>query len=487
MSYYWNYKNVFKSTGQILFYSSFTLLFPVIFSFIFKEGINVSLVYFLIFLFTFLLGYLLEKSITKKKVLGSDNLFSITLTQALIVVVFVWLLYAFFTSLPFYFLSPEMSLLDSYFESMSSLTTTGLTMYDNLVPPLKSLSLWRSFISWIGGIGIIVLAFFGFMKGFSGSSKLISAEGHERIRPNIKRTIIDMWIIYLVITLIGVILLNIFGMTLFDSFNYSMSAVSTTGSQSNSQSLEIIGNLPIYVTLIFLMILGATSFLLHFSFYFKRSFKVYLKDKQFLYMLVIMFFAAILIFLKLRGSADFIIVLLTVVGMTSCGGFTTFASSNLLSVSPFIFLIFLILMFVGGSTGSTTGGIKVERLILSIKSIFWRIRQLNLPDIAYFSKRYNGEIVDNAKIRFVYFLIFMYLFFIVLGVLFFTFHGYGLQESVFEVISAQSNVGISTGLTDSSIHGSLKVMLIVNMWVGRLEIIPLLSVLGILFSRKYLV
>lgn len=487
MSYYWNYKNVFNSVGLILFYSSFTFLLPFIFSFFFKEGFGVSLVYLLIFLLTLIFGYLLKSSVKKKAFLGNDNFFSITITQALIVVVIVWILYAFFTSLPFYFLSPEMSFLDSYFESMSSLTTTGLTMYDNLVPSLKTLSIWRSFISWIGGLGIIVLAFFGLMKGMSGSSKLFSAEGHERIRPNFKKTIIDMWVIYLIITLIGVFLLNLFGMTLFDSFNYSMSAVSTTGSQSNSQSLDLMGNAPIYITLIILMILGATSFLLHYTFYFKRSIKVYFKDKQFLYMLSIIFIATILIFLKLKGSTDFLLVLLTVVGMTSCGGFSTFASSQLLSFSPFIFVIFLILMFTGGSTGSTTGGIKIDRLILSIKSIFWRIRQINLPDIAYFSKKYNGKVITNAKIRFVYFLIFIYLFFILLGVLVFTFHGYSLQESVFEVVSAQSNVGISTGIVDSSISSSLKVMIMINMWVGRLEIIPLLSFIGILFSRKYLI
>jgi trk system potassium uptake protein TrkH len=325
------------------------------------------------------------------------------------------------------------------------------------------------------------------MKGKYGSSKLFSAEGHERIRPNFKKTIRDMWVIYLVITLVGVILLNVFGMSLFDSFNYSMSAVSTTGSQSNAQSLETIGNTPIYLTLIIILILGATSFFLHYSFYLKKSFKVYFQDKQFFYMILIMLITSVLIFLTLRGAENFIIVLLTVVGMTSCGGFATFAGNNLLSISPFIFIIFLMLMFVGASTGSTTGGIKVERLILSIKSIFWRIRQVNLPDIAYFSKRYNGEIIDNAKIRFVYFLIFVYFLFVLLGVLVFTFHGYSIQESAFEVISAQSNVGISSGLTNLDMAPSLKVMLIINMWVGRLEIIPILSLLGIIFSRKYLI
>jgi len=486
MSYYWNYKNVLNSTGQILFYSSFTFLFPFLFSIFFKEGIKFSFVYLLIFLFSLLTGYLLLKSTKKTKFLGSDNLFNITLTQALIVVVFVWVLYAFFASLPFYFLSSELTLVDSYFESMSSLTTTGLTMYQNLITPLKSLSLWRSFLSWIGGLGIVVLAFFGIFKGMS-SSKLISAEGHERLRPSFKKTIIDMWKIYLVITLIGVILLNIFGMSLFDSFNYSMSAVSTTGSQSNSQSLQEIGNIPIFITLIVILILGASSFILHYRFYLKKTFKVYFNDKQFVYMLLIMLVSALLIFLKLNGSIDFLTVLLTVVGMMSCGGFSTFASENILSFSPFILGIVLLLMFTGASSNSTTGGIKVDRLILSIKSIFWKIRQINLPDIANFSKKYNGEIIDNARLRAVYFLIFIWAVFILIGVFLFALHGYSLEESVFEVISAQSNVGVTTGITNNAMPTILKVMLIVNMWVGRVEVIPLLSFIGIIFTRKYLI
>ena len=480
MSYYWNYKNVFNSTGQILFFSSFTFLLPFVMSFIFKEGIKVSFVYFLLFLICFLFGILLNKSVSKKTIFG------ITITQSLIVVCLVWILYAFFAALPFYFLSPSLSLVDSYFESMSSLTTTGLTMYAHLVPVLKSLAIWRSFISWIGGLGIVVLAFFGIIKGASSTSKLVSAEGHERLRPSIKKTIIDMWVIYFVITMVGVILLSIFGMTMFDAFNYSMSAVSTTGSQSNAASLGDIGNVPIYITLILIMILGATSFILHFKFYLKRSFKVYFKDKQFIALLMIILIAAILIFIK-STTYNFISILLNVVSMITCGGFTTFTGTELLSFSPFIFLIFLLLMFVGGSTNSTTGGIKIDRLVLSLKSIYWRVRQINLPNIAYFAKKYNGEIVDNAKLRTVYFLIFIYLFFVLLGVLAFTFHGYSLQGSVFEVISAQSNVGLSIGFTNQAMPVFLKIMLIINMWVGRLEIIPILSVIGILFTRKYLV
>ncbi len=480
MAYHWNYKNIFTSVGQILFYSSFTFLLPIIMSFIFKEGYNISIAYFLIFLSIFIVGYLLFKSTSKKIVFG------LTISQSLVIICLVWLIYTFFASLPFYFLSPDLTLLDSYFESMSSLTTTGLTMYSDLTPALKSLAVWRSFISWIGGLGIVVLAFFGIMKGISNSPKLMAAEGHDRLRPSIKKTIIDMWLIYLIVTIIGVILLNIFGMSLFDSFNYSMSAVSTTGSQSSSQTLSTIGNVPIYITLIAIMLLGAISFILHFKFYLKRSFKVYFKDSQFIFLLLIIFIASIIIFIKLKGYS-FLTILLNVVSMITCGGFNTFPASKILGIAPFVFLIFLLLMFIGGSTNSTAGGIKIDRLILSIKSIYWKIKQINLPNIAYFPKKYNGEIVENSRIRTVYFLIFIWLFFILLGTFVFTYHGYSIQESVFEVISAQSNVGYSIGITDNAMSPFLKVMLIINMWVGRLEIIPIISIIGLMFTRKYLI
>ena len=124
--------------------------------------------YILLFLLTLVSGLLLFKFIPKK------NMFGITMVQSLITVSFVWLVYTFFASLPFHFIS-HLSLLNSYFESMSSLTTTGLTMYHS-VPVLKSLVFWRSFLSWIGGLGIILLTYFGLTKNFS-STKLVSAEG----------------------------------------------------------------------------------------------------------------------------------------------------------------------------------------------------------------------------------------------------------------------------------------------------------------------
>lgn len=480
MSYNWNYRNVLKTTGEILQYSSFIHLLPIILSLFFKEGLFVTNTYILIFLLQFTFGLLLARLVKSKL------LFGITTSQSLIVVILVWLLFTFFCALPIYFLSP-MGLFDSFFGAMSLLTTTGLSLYENIFV-FKSLLVWNSFVSWIGGLGIIILAFLGFTKGLAaGSTKVVMAEGHERLRPSIKKTVFNLWVIYLLLTVVGVALLKIFGMTLFDAFNYSMSAISTTGPPYGSESLALVITPVISLILIFIMLLGATSFILHFKAlqYRKKNLLVYLKDKQFLGMLTIIFIAFILCVIKLGGKHSLIDLLLNVVSFITGGGITTFSSNILVSLSPFILLIYFGLMFIGGSSNSTSAGIKVERFVLFLKSIFWKIKETTLPDIAYFPKKYNGEIIENSKIRAVYFLILIYFFFILLGIFVFVFNGYGLTESTFEVMSAQSTVGISSGITSFDMPFATKLMLVINMWVGRLEIIPVLAVIGIIFSRKY--
>lgn len=480
MSYNWNYRNVLKTTGQVLQYSSFIYILPIILSFFFMESFLVVNTYMLLFLLQFTFGFLLSRAVKSKA------LFGITSSQSLIIVIFAWLFFTFFSALPIYFLSP-LNLFDSFFESMSLITTTGLSLSKSAFA-LKSLLVWSSFLSWIGGLGIILLAFFGLTKGVaSNSTKLVLAEGHERLRPSIKKTVFDLWGLYLVLTVIGVILLSVFGMPLFDSFNFSMSAISTTGAPYHISDLTLFITPAISLVLIFILILGATSFILHFKALTnkKKNLLVYLKDKQFLSMLSIMFIAFMLCVIKLGGQYNLIDLLLNVVSFMTGGSFTTFSANVLVTLSPFILLIYFGLMFIGGSSNSTTGGVKVDRFILFFKSIFWKIRQTTLPDIAYFPKRYNGEIIDNSKIRAVYFLILIYFFFILLGIFVFVFNGYGLTESTFEVMSAQSNVGISSGITSFDMPFATKLMLVINMWVGRLEIIPILAVIGIIFSRKY--
>ena len=475
----WNFKLLFKIIGQILFYSSFTLLLPVIFSIIFSEPIYITLLYLISFSVCFLVSLIWYKTI---KVDSIEKYYSLNKIHYLLIICLVWLIYAVFSSLPFMF-AGSFSFIDSYFEVISALTTTGLTIFPKL-NILNSLILWRSILSWIGGIGIILIAYFGLTNSFVNTNKLIGAEGHGRLRPSFKKALKDIWIIYIVLTIIGIILLSIFGMNFFDSLNYSMSAISTTGMDSSVAGRLALDLPGIQLSLIIIMLLGATSFITHFSFFKKKSFKEYIKDKEFVFMLLIVFIGFILVLLKLYNRFDWISILFNVVSLNSCGGFTNWNFAQILSTGPFVLLIFMVLMVIGGSTNSTTGGIKVDRLVIFIKSIYWKIKSIKLPDIAYFSKKHNHLIIEDKDIRNIYFFILMYLLFIIIGTFVLSFYGFGIKESLFEVISAQGNVGVSIGIIQPAMPLVSKIMLIINMWVGRLEIIPILGLIGMLLQRK---
>lgn len=475
----WNINYILKLTSQILLYSSFSLLLPVIFSVFFYEDLSITLTYVLIFLFCFcisLIGQKLIKIQPFQKYLGLKGV------HYLLIVCFVWLIYAVFGSLPFIFIN-NMSFIDAFFETMSSLTTTGLSMIGHYNMP-QSLVFWRSLLSWFGGIGIVLLAFLGVTGKLIYSSKIFSAEGHERIRPSIKKTVFNIWTIYIILTIIGVVLLSLSGMTLFDSVSYSMSTISTTGHGSSEFGDALLNTPFVQLSLVIIMLLGATSFFVHYLSFKKKSFLEYIKDNQLFFMLMIIMLFFIFIFIKISHSFSWTEVLMNIVGLMTGGGFTNWSSAQILSIGPFFILLAIILMFIGGSTNSTSGGIKVDRFILFIKSIFWKIKSIVLPDIAYFSKKYKENIITNKDIRNIYFFILMYLLFIIVGTIILSFNNYGVVESFFEVTAAQSNVGVSVGITDISMPLSAKIMLIINMWVGRLEIIPILGLLGMFLQKN---
>ena len=140
-------------------------------------------------------------------------------------------------------------------------------------------------------------------------------------------------------------------------------------------------------------------------------------------------------------------------------------------------------MFVGGSKGSTSGGITQGRFLLLMKSVIWQIREIRLPDLSNVSRKFDGKVVENADIRALYFFIVSYVIFMVFGVLILTAYGYPLSASIFEVVSTLGNIGIETGLVNHGMPLFSKMVLIFNMWVGRLEIITIFGLIGMIFQR----
>ncbi len=482
---YSDLKIVMRDIGTILEYSSVLFLVPCIISLFYMESLTRIVVYYVFSsAIVFLSGFILRSVFSNKMDTQMKHAFLITAIS--------WLLFTAFAALPFVFIQNS-SFVNAVFEAMSALTTTGLSVMKaqlNLMP--KSLLFWRSLLSWIGGIGIIVLAMVGVFTAYTRASKLIIAEGREeRLTPNLKNSVMQIWWVYVLLTGIGVFLLWASGMTPFESVNYSMSAISTTGMSLTPEGLAVenhywnaIGkhNYWVDISLIVIMMLGAISFSVHYLFFKRKDFRAYFRDAETRMLLFLSFLSSLMVVPKL-GIENGIFHLISAL---TCGGFELVSNTIIAQWDEFVKLVLILAMFVGGSAGSTAGGIKISRFIIFVKGVYWKIKETLLPKNSFFAKRFDGREIKNEQIREITFFILLYAFFIALGVMVLTFDGATISNAVFEVVSAQSNAGISTGFTDATMPLASKIMLIFNMWIGRLEIIPVFSLFGlaIYFVRK---
>ncbi len=483
---YSDLKIVFRDVGTILQYSSAMFLVPCIFSLLYTESFTgVVLYYVLSSAIVFLFGFILKSFF--------QNEFSTQMKHAFLITAVSWIAFTCFAALPFVFIQGA-SFVDGLFEAMSALTTTGLSVMRPLLDSMpRSLIFWRSLLSWVGGIGIIVLAMVGVFAAYTRASKLIIAEGREeRLTPNLKNSVMAVWWVYALLTGIGALLLFLSGMTPFESMNYSMSAISTTGMDISSPGLAVesgywainlgIHNYWVDISLIIIMLFGATSFSVHYLFFKRKDIRAFFKDAEFRGLLLLSVLTSLMVIPKLGIENG----IFHAVSALTCGGFELVVTQAIGQWDEFVKLVLVLAMFIGGSAGSTAGGIKISRFIIFVKGIYWKAKETLLPQKAFFAKKFDGREVKGEEIREVVFFILLYAFFIALGIMVLTFDGATISNSLFEVVSAQSNAGISTGITNAGMPLASKTMLIFNMWIGRLEIIPAFSLLGlaIYFVRR---
>jgi len=276
---------------------------------------------------------------------------------------------------------------------------------------------------------------------------------------------------------------------LFESMNYAMSALSTTGMNLSRAGLTAVHNPAIGWILAFLMILGATSFSLHYAVLKKGRYGALTRDSEFKSLLLLSLFGAVLIapkFLHFYGSnfEGFGFALFHAISSLTSGGFSIASEAAVFAWDDFVKIVLFALMFIGGSAGSTAGGIKLSRFLIMGKSVLWKIQSSVLPQRSFFQKSFEGRSVESKAVKNVYQFILLYALFVLLGTMVVTSYGYDLGNSLLEVTSAQSNVGIGNGIAKQGMPLGIQVMLIVNMWVGRLEIIPVLATAGFILSIK---
>ena len=409
----------------------------------------------------------------------------LNLQQAFLLTTLSWLSIAVFGSLPFILSDLNLSFVDSLFESMSGITTTGSTIITNLDNAPKGILIWRASLQWLGGIGIIVMAITVLPLLNIGGMQLFRIEGSdttEKILPKTREVTLIISIIYLTLTFACGIAYWVFGMSIFDSIAHSMTTIATGGFSTYSSSIGYFQNPKIEIVSIIFIILGSMPFIAYLKFV-KGDKKIFFKDTQIKGLIYILIISVLLIFMYLMLNnkeygflENLRISTFNVVSILSGTGYVT-ADFSLWGKFPLIFFLFL--MFVGGCAGSTTCGIKVFRFQILGHFILNQIKKLVYPH-GVFSMKYNNEKISNTFIYSIITFVFLYFFIFFILAALLSLDGLDFVTALSGSASAISNVGPGLGEiigpngNFSDLPNFSKLSLSLGMLLGRLELFAVL-------------
>jgi len=511
---------IFRQIGSLLIILGITMAVPSIISLIYSE--YYSLLGFVISgLICLLIG-----SILYYRIISDDEPLK---RHALIIAAVGWLSIAVAGSLPFIiiaYITPfEISQgfipagadyhssifffknpLHALFESMSGFTTTGLSMAVHEPSIGKGLLFYRHFIQWLGGAGFVVLTI-SILKQPNGkvSYLLYNAESTgERLRTTIIETARSIWKVYTFLTLFCFVFLIIgiyfllpdysLADNIFDAINHAMAGMSTGGFSTLDNSIAEYRSQGAEILLLFPMILGALSLPFYVKFFNLKQYSQLWKDLQTKSILILFVFGSLVLSLMLYASGTisepFRVGVFQFVSALSTTGWQTTDIHTWDSGS--VLFIVIIGMIIGGSFGATVGGVKIIRVLILLKGLFWRIGGYFVSDESVrVAKINNNRLLPddmNREVASVATFIFIYCIFLLLGTAigYYTMgSGFTLKDALFESASAQGTVGLSCGITIPEMSPVLEVTYIFQMWIGRLEIIPILVLFRtILFGTK---
>jgi trk system potassium uptake protein TrkH len=480
-----NKKIIFRLLGFLLVLESFFLFISFIVSIIYKE--NTGIPFIASFLIAFVTG-------------GSAVLFTQNANkdfgkrEGYIIVSLVWIVFSLFGSLPFILSGAIPSFTNAFFETISGFTTTGASILNNIEELPYSILFWRSLTQWMGGMGIIVLSLAILPFLGIGGVQLFSAEvpglTADKMHPKVKETAQRLWIIYVGFTAAEVLLLWIGGMNLFDALNHSFTTMATGGYSTKQDSIAFYNSPFIeYVIILFMFIAGVNFTLPYFALKFQFK-KVFGNEEFKTYSFITLIFTlAITLGLVLSSNSSledsFRKSLFQVVSILTTTGFAT--ADYLLWPSLLIALIFT-LMFIGGSSGSTGGGVKVIRVLLILKNCYFELKRLIHPK-AVIPMRLNGKTVPQPIVNNVLAFIVFYLLIFMIGSVLMAALGYDMESAMGSVATTLGNVGPGLGLMGPAANFSMvpiagKWLLSFLMLLGRLELFTVLILFAPAFWKK---
>lgn len=423
--------------------------------------------------------FILSRQSDIRKVSTRDGYMAVTLS---------WLVLTLMGSLPYLFSGTIPSFVDAFFESTSGFTTTGSSILKDVEILPYSILFWRSFTHWIGGIGIMVLVVIILPSLRVNGYQLFGMESslREKIHPRSQAIGYRLMFIYLGFSLLQIILLNLGDMNLFDSICHTFGTVATGGFSTKNNNLAAFSSYSQYIVMIFMFLAGTSQLVYYYLF--KLNFKKIKQNEElWFYLSVAVIAGAVATIMLLVNSTrtfetSFREGYFQVISIISSTGFV---STDYLLWPVTGLLLLFILMFSGGSTGSTSGGIKMARHLVVIKNIRNVFVKINHPNAISLIKL-NGKVVsENTNISIISFVA-LYLFIFVLGTIFVVATGVDNITAASAVASSMACIGPGLGSVGPMNHyvnmpEASKVALSLLMIIGRLEIITLFT----LFTRSY--
>ena len=479
-----NYKTVFFIIGILQIILGIFMAIPIILQFVFSE-LDSSFIASSVITLVFGVLFVLSNLDYNKK---------INLQQAFLLTTLSWLTIAIFGALPFYFSNLNLSFTDSFFESMSGLTTTGSTIITNLEIVPKSILLWRALLQWLGGIGIIVMAItlmpimnIGGMLLF----KVLNTDSSDEILPSSKEISLKLIFIYFALTLICAFAYKIFGMSFFDSLTHSMTTIATGGFSNYNESIGYFNNVKIEITAMLFIILGSLPFIAYIKFL-NGNRKVFLNDTQVKTFIKVTIFSILILLIYLFFKLEsFTLTDLRSVSFNSISILTGtgYVIGQFDQWGSFSLFYFLILMFIGGCAGSTTCGIKIFRVQILYKFVMTQLKKIIYPRGIFVIKYENNNVNDKflaSIISFIY--LYILIFFFITALLSIT--GLDFITSISAAATSISNVGpglgsvIGSNGNFSTLPDASKWILSAGMILGRLELFAILVLFLPSFWKK---
>lgn len=427
-------------------------------------------------------------------ILNRDAEKSISKRDAYIIVSLSWVLFSIFGSLPFVFTGSIPSWTDAFFETMSGFTTTGASILTDVESLSNAVLFWRSLTQWLGGMGIIVLSLAILPLLGIGGMQLFIAEvpgpTPDKLHPRIKDTAKRLWYIYIIFTAAETLLLWAGEMNFFDALNHSFTTMATGGYSTKQASIAHWDSPYIHYVISLFMFLAGTNFTLSY-FAMHLRFDRVLKNEEFRnylgFVIAFTLVIAIIMYFTMDISAEQSLrdSLFQVVSIMTTTGFVT---SDYMSWLPILGLLIFILMFFGGSAGSTGGGVKIVRVVLLFKNSALELKRLIHPN-AVIPVRLNNMAVDQKIITNVLAFVSFYILTVMGSTLIMSALGYDLDTSLGAVAATLGNIGPGIGGVGpvdnySHIPAFGKWFLAFLMLIGRLELFTVVILFSPEFWRK---